>query len=209
MHKTSFLWISAALSLFLLAACQQSAIKDAIDVQLGQYPESRVTDIYKNFCQDNLGPGHLIPNPQSARDYLLSELQEYREDLDSARYDKPALRYTPVGDRHNYVRVDLSVVLDGLIDEETLLDAFVRSANEGRILSEKDWVRKWHRVAAVIRRRYPDIPGAEADLAALDSLVGAGHLIMHHSEEFSEAYHPHYRIVASDIFENELLKILQ
>ena len=209
MHKTSFLWISAALSLFLLATCQQSAIKDAIDVQLGQYPESRVTDIYKNFCQDNLGPGHLIPNPQSARDYLLSELQEYREDLDSARYDKPALRYTPVGDRHNYVRVDLSVVLDGLIDEETLLDAFVRSANEGRILSEKDWVRKWHRVAAVIRRRYPDIPGAEADLAALDSLVGAGHLIMHHSEEFSEAYNPHYRIVASDIFENELLKILQ
>ena len=209
MHKTSFLRISAALSLFLLAACQQGAIKDAIDVQLGQYPESRVTDIYKNFCQDNLGPGHLIPNPQSARDYLLSELQEYREDLDSARYDKPALRYTPVGDRHNYVRVDLSVVLDGLIDEETLLDAFVRSANEGSILPEKDWMRKWRRVAAVIRRRFPDIPGAEADLAALDSLVGAGHLIMHHSEEFSEAYNPHYRIVASDIFENELLKILQ
>lgn len=208
MHKTSFLRISAALSLFLFAACQQGAIKNAIDDQLGQYPESRVTDIYKNFCQDNLGPGHLIPNPQSARDYLLSELQEYREDLDSARYDKPALRYTPVGDRHNYVRVDLSIVLDGLIDEETLLDAFVRSANEGRILSEKDWVRKWHRVAAVIRRRYPDIPGAEADLAALDSLVGAGHLIMHHSEEFSEAYNPHYRIVARDIFENELLKSL-
>jgi hypothetical protein len=208
MHKTSFLRISAALSLFLLAACQQGAIKDAIDDQFGQYPESRVTDIYKNFCQDNLGPGHLIPNPQSARDYLLSELQEYREDLDSARYDKPALRYTPVGDKHNYVRVDLSVVLDGLIDEETLLDAFVRSANEGRILSEKDWVRKWHRVADVIRRRYPDIPGAEADLAALDSLVGAGDLIMHHSDAFDAAYHPHYRIVARDIFENELLKSL-
>ena len=31
MHKASFLRISAALSLFLLAACQQSAIKDAID----------------------------------------------------------------------------------------------------------------------------------------------------------------------------------
>ena len=69
-------------------------------------------------------------------------------------------------------------------------------------------MRKWHRVAAVIRRRFPDIPGAEADLAALDSLVGAGHLIMHHSEEFTEAYNPHYRIVARDIFEKELLKTL-
>ena len=208
MPRVTIARIAAALSILLLASCQRGAIEDAIDAQLRQYPESRVTDIYKDFCQDNLGPGHLIPDPESARAYLLSELQEYREDLDSARYAKPQLRYVPVGDKHNYVRVDLSVVLDGLIDEETLLDAFVRSANEGRILSEKDWVRKWHRVAAVIRRRYPDIPGAEADLAALDSLVGAGHLIMHHSEEFSEAYNPHYRIVARDIFENELLKSL-
>ena len=208
MHKASFLRISAALSLLLLAACRQGAITDAIDAQLRQYPESRVTDIYKDFCQDNLGPGHLIPNPESARQYLLSELQEYREDLDSARYAKPRLRYTPVGDRHNYVRVDLSAVLDGLVDEETLLNAFVRSANEGRILTEKDWVRKWHRVAAVIRRRFPDIPGADADLAALDSLIGAGNLIMHHSEAFSKAYNPHYRIVTSDIFEKELLKYL-
>ena len=208
MHKANLLRVSAALSLFLLAACRQGAISDAIDAQLRQYPESRVTDIYKDFCQDNLGPGHLIPDPESARQYLLSELREYREDLDSARYAKPQLRCIPVGDAHNYVRVDLSVVLDGLVDEETLLDAFVRSANEGRILPEKDWVRKWHRVAAVIRRRFPDIPGAEADLAALDSLIGAGHLIMHHSEAFSKAYNPHYRIVARDIFEKELLKSL-
>ena len=209
MHNASFLRIAAALSLFLLAACQQVAIKDAIASQLSRYPETRVTDIYKDFCQDNLGPGHIIPDPESARAYLLSELQEYRDDLDSARYTKPQARFVPVGDRHNFVRVDLSVVLDGLIDEETLLNAFVRSANEGNIASEKAWVKKWHRVAAVIKRRFPDIPGAGADLAALDPLVGAGHLIMHHSEEFSEAYHPHYRIVASDIFENELLKILQ
>ena len=27
---------------------------------------------------------------------------------------------------------------------------------------------------------------------------------MHHSEAFSKAYHPHYRIVAKDIFRSEL-----
>ena len=209
MYRTIFLRISAALSLFLLAACQQAAIKDAISSQLAQYPETRVTDIYKNFCQDNLGPGHLIPDPESARAYLLSELQEYRDDLDSARYTKPQARFVPLGDKHNFVRVDLSAVLDGLIDEETLLNAFVLSANEGNIVSEKAWVKKWHRVAAVIRRSYPDIPGAGTDLAALDSLVGAGNLIMHHSDAFNAAYHPHYRIVAEDIFNKELLKSLQ
>ena len=208
MPRITIARIAAALSILLLASCQRSAIEDAIDAQLRQYPESRVTDIYKDFCQDNLGPGHLIPDPESARAYLLSELQEYREDLDSARYAKPQLRYVPVGDKHNYVRVDLSVVLDGLVDEDTLLNSFVRSANEGKVLSEKAWIKKWHKVASVITRDFPDIPGAEADLAQLDSLIAEGNLIMHHSEEFSAAYNPHYRIVASDIFEKELLKTL-
>ena len=192
------------ISILALASCQRQAIRDAIRAQLREYPETRVQDVYKDFCQDNLGPGHLIPNPASARDYLLSELSEYREDLDSARYVKPELRYFPVGDRHNFVRVDLSVVLDGLVGEEALLEAFVRSANEGRIASEKDWVRKWRRVAAVIERDFPGIPGAAADLAAIDSLIAGGNLILHHSPAFEEAYHPHYRIVASDIFDKEL-----
>lgn len=208
MPRITIARIAAALSILLLASCQQPAIKDAIASQLSQYPESRVTDIYKNFCQDNLGPGHLIPDPESARAYLLSELQEYREDLDSTRYAKPQLRYVPVGDKHNYVRVDLSVVLDGLVDEDTLLNSFVRSANEGKVLSEKAWIKKWNKVASVIRHHFPDIPGAEADLAELDSLIKEGHLIMHHSDEFSKAYNPHYRILASDIFEKELLKTL-
>ena len=208
MPRVTIARIAAALSILLLASCQRGAIEDAIDAQLRQYPESRVTDIYKDFCQDNLGPGHLIPDPESARAYLLSELQEYREDLDSARYAKPQLRYIPVGDKHNYVRVDLSAVLDGLIDEDTLLNSFVRSASEGRTLSEKAWIKKWNKVATVIRSRFQDIPDAAADLAELDSLIGEGHLIMHHSDAFSKAYNPHYRIVASDIFEKELLKTL-
>ena len=55
------------LSLFFLLSCSPSPEKAAISRQLQDYPESRVQDIYKSFCQDNLGPGHLIPNPESAR----------------------------------------------------------------------------------------------------------------------------------------------
>lgn len=189
---------------FFLLSCQPSLEKDAIERQLRDYPESRVQDIYKSFCQDNLGPGHLIPDPQSARNYLESELRTYREDLDSARYDAPSILYYPVGDRGNYVRVDLSVVLDGLVGKEAYLDAFVRSANEGKRLQEEQWVARWKKVATVIRKDFPDIPNAEADLKAIDSWVEKGDLIMHHSETFSEAYNPHYRIIAKDIFEKEI-----
>ena len=197
------------LSIFLLASCQPSPQKAAIERQLRDYPETRVQDIYKSFCQDNLGPGHLIPDPQSARNYLSRELRTFREDLDSARYEAPAIMYYPVGDEGNYVRVDLSVVLDGLIDEETFLDAFIRIANEGKRSTEKQLVAKWKDLEKVIRKDFPDIPDADKDLVIIDSLIEKGDLIMHHSEAFAEAYNPHYRIIARDIFEKGLKPLLE
>lgn len=122
-------------------------------------------------------PRHLIPDPQSARKYLESELLTFREDLDSARYDAPGITYYPVGDQGNYVRVDLGVVLDGLVGEDAFLDAFVRSANEGKRLTATQWVAKWKEVAKVIRKRFPDIPDAAEDLEMIDSFVEKGELI--------------------------------
>ena len=103
-------------------SCTHNSVKSGIENQLKEFPESRVQDIYKSFCQDNLGPEHLIPNPDAARNYLTSELEEYRQDL-----------------------------------------------------------------------------------AAIDELVKADNLIIHHSDTFGDTYHPHYRIIAKDIFEKEIL----
>ena len=191
-------------SLTQLASSRPDPTREAIRQQIRQYPETRVQDIYKSFCQDGLGPGHLIPNPDAARAYLMEELQAYREDLDSGRYEIPAERCVSAGDAGNYVRVDLSVVLDSLVDANTLLDAFVRSANEGKTLSEEAWKDKWDSVADVIREDFSDIPDAVSDLAAIDSLMAEGHYILHHSPIFEQTYHPHYRIVARDIFEKNL-----
>ena len=192
------------LGVALFASCQADATKDAIREQLRTYPESRAQDIYKSFCQDNLGPGHLIPNVESARAYLMDELQNYQADIDSGLYRKPELRYVPVGDTGNYIRVDLAVVLDSLISADELLNAFVRSANEGKTLSEEAWKAKWASVKKNLRKDFPNIPDEEEDLAAIDSLMAEGQFILHHSRVFNQAYHPHYRIVARDIFEKEL-----
>jgi len=191
-----------------LAACQSDSIKSSIERQLKEYPESRVLDIYKCFCQDNLGPGHLIPSREAARAYLMSELSAYRQDLDSARYEMPALRYFAVGDKGNYVRVDLSIILDSLMAAEDYLDAFVRSANEGVHRSPEEWKRKWAAIAACIRTDFPDIPDAANDLAFIDSIMTGDDLIIHHSEAFGKACHPHYRIISKDIFEAEILPLI-
>ena len=196
------------LSLFFLLGCSPSPEKADISRQLQVYPESRVQDIYKSFCQDNLGPGHLIPNPESARNYLMSELNTFRNDLDSARYQAPAILYYPVGDEGNYVRVDLLVVLEGIVGEEAFLDAFVRSANQGKRVTNEQWVAKWNAVEKVIRKEFKSIPDAGKDLEMIDENVANGNLIMHHSEVFGETYNPHYRIIARDIFEKELKPLI-
>ena len=189
----------ALLPLLVVVACRPSETDLAIRQQLIDFPESRVQDFYKSFCQDNLGPEHLIPNPAAAANYLREELQTYQEDLDSARYDAPELQYYPVGDQGNYVRVDLSVILDSLVGEEAFLDAFVRSANEGKKVPVEEWVTKWQGVA---------IPELDKDLGTLDSLMAGGHYIMRHSDAFRDAYHPHYRIIARDIFNAELKPLI-
>ena len=189
----------------LILGCAKNSVRIGIENQLKEFPESRVQDIYKSFCQDNLGPEHLIPNPNAARNYLTTELDEYRQDLAEGLYAMPTLRYYPVGDEGNYVRVDLSVILDGLIGPEEYLDAFVRSANNGVKKSHNEWKKKWADVERCIRRYYADIPEAEKDLAAIDELVKADNLIIHHSDTFGDIYHPHYRIIAKDIFEKEIL----
>ncbi len=135
----------------------------------------------------------------------MSELSAYRQDLDSAKYQKPSLRYFAVGDEGNYVRVDLSVILDGMISAEDYLEAFVRSANEGAHKSPEEWKRKWAEIESCIREEYPDIPNAAQDFAHIDSILLGEDLIIHHSNAFGKAYHPHYRIISKNFFESEIL----
>lgn len=195
--KRYFLLLAAALA---LGACgRPSAVRDAIDRQLQTYPESRVQDIYKNFCQDKLGPEHLIPDAASARAYLRSELDQYREELEASGGASAGVTFYPLGDEGNYVRVDLSVVLDGTVDAETFLDAFVRGANARRQMTTEEWTRKWQEIAALLRSDYSRIPDCERDLARIDSLMAQGNYILHHSPEFGEAYKPHYRILVRGI----------
>ena len=200
--------LSLLAAILLLGSCQADPVQKAISRQLTDYPETRVLDIYKSFCQDNLGPEHLIANVESARNYLETELQTYREDLAAARYTVPSRRHVPVGDQGNYIRVDLSTVLDGILTPEAYLDAFVRSANEGQKVPPEQWIAKWQAVAEVIRQHFPEIPDAEKDLATLDAMIAEGHLIISHSAAFRDTYHPHYRIIARDIFEREMKPLI-
>ena len=166
------------------------AVKAAVAAQLETFPESRLQDLYKSFFQDRFGPGHIIRDRQSARDYILSEL--------ATADTLMGPRTVSCGWQGNYMRVNLSVIADGLMTAEKLTDALMASAKE---VSDEDiyrWRDEWAEIEAIIEKTYPDIPDLQEDKARIDELLNTGQYALHHSAQYNAAYHPHYRIIAKE-----------
>ena len=179
-----------------LASCKQgfvdpAAVKAAVSAQLETYPESRLQDLYKSFFQDRFGPGHIIRDRQSALDYILSEIAE-ADTLVGARTE-------PCGWQGNYIRVNLSVIADGLMTAEQLTDALMASAMEVKPEDIERWIEEWAEILAIIEKDHPDIPGLVEDKSMIDELLSSGQYAIHHSAAYEAAYHPHYRIIASEL----------
>ena len=106
-------------------ACSEKSenkrIEVAVKTLISQYPQATLQDVYKSFYQERFGPGHMIPNIENARNYLMYEMVQASEN--SGDY------YEPTGSEGKYVRIYLNAVSDGKISAEQLLDAFVESAN--------------------------------------------------------------------------------
>lgn len=167
------------------------AVKAAVATQLESFPESRLQDLYKSFFQDRFGPGHIISDRQSALDYILSEWAS-ADTLMGPRTES-------CGWQGNYVRVNLSVLADSLMTAEELTDALMASAKEVKEEDIQAWKTEWMEILAIIEKDYPDIPDLQQDKARIDELLASGQYAYHHSAAYNAAYHPHYRIIASEL----------
>lgn len=175
------------------------AMRSAIEKQLVTYPKSTLQDIYKSFYQEHFGPGHIISDTASARRYLMNELSEM------GKTQSPY--FEPTGSQGDYVRVFLSAVSDSLITAEQLLDAFVRSANSWQEPTVR-WMEKWEAIVSIIQANKIELEGFKTDLPLLTEAAQNSQAV-HHSRQYNEAYHPHYRIVERGIFERELYPALK
>lgn len=190
----------------IVAACcmciQAQNIENFVTGMMEQYPKARLLDIYKSCFQDYMGAEHLVNDPASARAYLDQEL---------ATTDISTLQpwdYEPCGVNGNYVRVSLRAVIEGKITADQLLDAFVRSANEGKRPTVAMWAGRWHEILLVIEDLGLDLPHQQEDKAFIEDVLAQGKYAISHSPDYREAYAPHYRIIKRDIFEYELKPLL-
>ena len=194
--------ITLAITALCLVACatntENKRIEQAVKTLISQYPEATLQDVYKSFYQERFGPGHMIPNVENARNYLMSEMEQASEN--NGAY------YEPTGSDGRYVRIYLNAVADGKISAEQLLDAFVESANNVEPRSDK-WADQWTNIVKVIEKK--QLPVAASDeLKQLLKECSEQDEAVHHSEAYNQVYRPHYRIVERNIFEQQLKRYL-
>ena len=192
-------------SIMLLLSASMSAqdIVGFVNRQMESYPQSRLLDIYKSCFQDYMGAEHLVSDKDRVKAYLDEELNATTLDELMPWY------YEPCGIDGNYVRVSIRAVKEGIITEDLLLDAFIRSANNLRRPTIDAWRDRWHEIIGTIDEMHLNLPNYLEDKQFIDSVLSKDKYAISHSPEYREAYHPHYRIVERGIFEQVILPQLQ
>ncbi len=189
--------------LLLSASMSAQDIVGFVNRQMERYPQSRLLDIYKSCFQDYMGAEHLVSDKDRVKAYLDEELNTTTLDELMPWY------YEPCGIDGNYVRVSIRAMKEGIMTEDLLLDAFIRSANNPRRPTIEAWRDRWHEIIGTIDEMHLNLPNYLEDKQFIDSVLSKDKYAISHSPDYREAYHPHYRIVERGIFEQEILPQLQ
>ena len=114
----------------------------------------------------------------------------------------------PCGIDSSYYRVSIRAIKEGIITEDQLLDAFIRSANSETRPSVESWSERWHKIIGTIDQMKLDLPNFQENKQFIDSVLSVGKYAISHSPDYRNAYHPHYRIVERNIFEKEIKPLI-
>jgi hypothetical protein len=187
--KSQISYFSLLFLILILTSCGQGNFetRQAIEVQLKLYPESRLQDLYKSFFQDEFGPGHLVENVSFAREYFDLELEEM---VSKGRHNAE-----PCGTGKNFYRVPMDLVKDGIIPEEEYFSAFLESASSFTTPDVLVWKKQWEKIVSIIEKMDLDLPNFAQDKEALNKWLDSGETMVHHSEVYSKRYDPNYRIM--------------
>ena len=173
-----------------------------LQMYMKQYPQSQLRDVYKFCFQDFWGLEHLLSDSMGAVRYINYEL----EHSDSADWQRPLFCY-PLP-QNNYVRVDINYVRQGIIPIGVLVSAMLQSAQDETCDIDL-WRSRWISILQMLKQIEPQPQNYDEDLAEITKLLDSGRYACHHSRLFNATYRQHYRIVRRDIFEKQLLPLIE
>jgi hypothetical protein len=161
-------------------------IDRAVMYEISRRPLAAASDIYKLLHQSVFGPGHIIQDENSARAYLLKEMESAGPTLSDERL------YEEIGG--GMVRVNLRPLRDSKVSMESLLKAMIDTANSNRgtVKEMEDRLNEAHCILGRENKR--DLADGLKSLA--DKNASKGYPASHHSEAYRSAYKPAYRIIS-------------
>ena len=176
--------------LFVNCDSNNKKIENALKKQIELYPESRLQDIYKNFYHGRFGTEHLVTNRDAVIEYIEQELER----MDTSYL--PLIEY--VGWDSNFVRINLLYLQNNNIDATILADLFIESQNYVDTNKANNWLKEWQQIITIIEKEKIQLKNYDEDKKNIDSFLTINpKAAIHHSQEFRDAYKPHYRVVAA------------
>ncbi|MBR2990124.1 MAG: hypothetical protein IKF51_01515 [Solobacterium sp.] len=161
--------------------------KEILLQHLNKYPGMRPQDCLKLLYQHHYGPGHAVTDEKQALEALYSEcteLEDYEEDL-----------LTPIG---NYlVRMDLRQAVK-LYTPEQINAWFVQTARNTQG-SMADFMHDLKELKRSIESLPVSFSREEFD-AYFAYYRSNAYPSVHHSKDYREQYHPHYRVLRVNIW---------
>ena len=196
--RPTHLFLLSGLLLLSVACCHRQPSPEAfVRGYFEKYPEATLQDIYKGSFQDVFGPAHILTDRQAVIRYIESELKA------STSFEEDD--YQPCGWQGNFYQVNLKVIADGRVPMDVFVDAFMASANGIDTTLTPAFVKDWQELQQAVRTVRPQLEGYREDSTLLAHLLKEGKYVVHHSRKFNEHYHPHYRIIRRDLFEEKIL----
>ena len=170
------------------------SIKQLVEFHQQFRRDLQVQDVYKMLYQANFGVEHILSDTAEVRARLVEELAT----MDTTIHGEPLLeRISTSGE---IVRVNLRPFKALNPDAEALVQIMFRSAAETRS-DTLAFYREWNEFVAMVR--YDLLKFPLNDAGAWDARLTAGFLQpVHHSEQYTQAWRPAYRVMRRLLFES-------
>ena len=161
-------------------------MKNVLLAHFARYPEMTPQDGVKLVYQSAFGPGHLLADPERAKDFLHREWEE-----------TPARKgavFEPIG--NGYARLHLAAAKAAGMAEDAVFAAFFRAAS-GKTPGKGAFEQGLCLLEELTDRGKAPF-SADALAGYLREYRAAGCPMVSHSQRYRDCYHPAYRVVQSE-----------
>ena len=194
--------------------CVSQAITTLVHNELTHHPRLRLIDVYKLLSQSAFGPGHLIHDKDSAKDFLKNEIASGKQYI--SKFDTLSTHpyITKIKSKYKYTRdnqfvcpcilidcdifvpfarYSLQLVVDKVIPFDAFFDAFIESADTAFVASEPDFLTSWDIAKSYLANYH--LADYQKDCEMIDKMLSQRQYITSHSAFYAAEYSPCYRII--------------